>query len=163
MRRRNIDRYSADSLSHYRPTIDPLSTNHRPTIDRLSTNYRPTVDRYIDQLSTAISTAMSTDISVDITHSKQDPRIIHHHSYMSKTHSWEHNINTNQMVYLWKCKGINFNYHLIRHTNLTNRITYYGEQSAELVFPNILGNFPAFSLLFLHLLLLLHILGLFCQ
>ena len=96
MRRRNIDRYSADSLSHYRPTIDPLSTDHRPTIDRLSTDYRPTidrlstdyrptidrlstdyrptVDRYIDRLSTAISTAMSTDISVDITHSKQDPR-----------------------------------------------------------------------------------------
>ena len=73
MRRRNIDRYLADSLSHYRPTIDRLSTDHRPTIDRLSTDYRPTVDRYIDRLSTAISTAMSTDISVDITHGKQDP------------------------------------------------------------------------------------------
>ena len=69
MRRRNIDRYSADSLSHYRPTIDRLSTDYRPTVDRLSTDYRPTVDRYIDRLSTA----MSTDISVDITHSKQDP------------------------------------------------------------------------------------------
>ena len=73
MRRRNIDRYSADSLSHYRPTIDRLSTDYRPTVDRLSTDYRPTVDRYIDRVSTAISTATSTDISVDITHSKQDP------------------------------------------------------------------------------------------
>ena len=69
MRRRNIDRYSADSLSHYRPTIDRLSTDYRPTIDRLSTDCRPTINR----LSTAISTATSTDISVDITHSKQDP------------------------------------------------------------------------------------------
>ena len=57
----------------YRPTIDRLSTDHRPTIDRLSTDCRPTIDR----LSTAISTAMSTDISVDITHSKQDPYILH--------------------------------------------------------------------------------------
>ena len=69
MRRRNIDRYSADSLSHYRPTIDRPSTDYRPTIDRPSTDCRPTIDR----LSTAISTAMSTDISVDITYSKQDP------------------------------------------------------------------------------------------
>ena len=78
MRRRNIDRYSADSLSHYRPTIDRLSTDYRPTIDRPSTDYRPTIDR----LSTAISTAMSTDISVDITHRKQVPvKIrIHHHT-----------------------------------------------------------------------------------
>ena len=45
VRRRNIDRYSADSLSHYRPTIDRLSTDYRPTVDRLSTDYRPTVDR----------------------------------------------------------------------------------------------------------------------
>ena len=70
MHRRNIDRYSADSLSHYRPTIhrlstdypptiDQPSTNHRPTIDRLSTDYRPTIDRLstdyrptIDRLST---------------------------------------------------------------------------------------------------------------
>ena len=63
-----VDRYSAVSLSHYRPTIDRLSTDHRPTIDRLSTDCRPTIDR----LSTAISTAMSTYISVDITHSKQE-------------------------------------------------------------------------------------------
>ena len=41
MRRRNIDRYSADSLSH-----------DRLTIDRLSTDYRPTIDRYIDRVST---------------------------------------------------------------------------------------------------------------
>ena len=45
MRRWNIDRYSADSLSHYWPTIDRLSTDYRPTIDGLSTDYRPTVDR----------------------------------------------------------------------------------------------------------------------
>ena len=91
MSQRNIDRYSADTQSHYRPTIDRLSTDHRPTIDRLLTDYRPTidrlstdcrplyrptVDRYIDRLSTAISTAMSTDISVDITHSKQDPILL---------------------------------------------------------------------------------------
>ena len=63
-----VDQYSVDSLSHYRPTIDRLSTDHRPTIDRLSTDCRPTIDR----LSTAISTAMSTYISVDITHSKQE-------------------------------------------------------------------------------------------
>ena len=74
-----VDRYSADSLSHYRPTIDRLSTDHRPTIDRPSIDYRPTIDRLstdcrptIDRLSTAISTAMSTYISVDITHSKQE-------------------------------------------------------------------------------------------
>ena len=76
----NIDRYLADGLSHYRTTIDRLSTDYRPTIDQPSIDYRPTVDRLstdyrptIDRLSTAISTAMSTDISVDITHSKQDP------------------------------------------------------------------------------------------
>ena len=54
-----VDRYSADSLSHYRPTIDRLSTDHRPTIDRLSTDCRPTIDRLstdyrptMDRLST---------------------------------------------------------------------------------------------------------------
>ena len=36
-----VDRYSADSLSHYRPTIDRLSTDYRPTVDRLSTDCRP--------------------------------------------------------------------------------------------------------------------------
>ena len=45
MPRRNIDRYSADSLSHDRLTIDRLSTDCRPTIDcyidQVSTDYRP--------------------------------------------------------------------------------------------------------------------------
>ena len=53
MRRRNIDRYSADSLSHDRLTIDRLFTDYRSTIDR-----RP-------------SNAISTDKSVDTTYSKQ--------------------------------------------------------------------------------------------
>ena len=66
MRHRNIDRYSADSLSHVQLTIDRLSTDYRPTIDRLWTDYRPTVDR--------LSTAISTDRSVDTTYSKQDPK-----------------------------------------------------------------------------------------
>ena len=70
MRRRNIDRYSADSLSHYRPTIDRLSTDYRPTVDRLSTDYRPLYRPSVDRLSTAIS----TDRSVDTTYSKQDPK-----------------------------------------------------------------------------------------
>ena len=55
----NIDRYLADGLSHYRTTIDRLSTNYRPTIDRLSTDCRPTIDRLsteyrptVDRLST---------------------------------------------------------------------------------------------------------------
>ena len=59
MRRRNIERYSPDSLSHYRPTIDRPSTDYRPTIYRLSTYYRPTIDQLstdyrptIDRLST---------------------------------------------------------------------------------------------------------------
>ena len=65
MRRRNIDGYSADSLSRDRLTIDRLSTDYRPTIDRLSSDYRATVDR--------LSTATSTDRSVDTTYSKQDP------------------------------------------------------------------------------------------
>ena len=58
VRRRNIDRYSADSLSHDLLTIDRLSTDYRPL-------YRPSVDR--------LPTAISTAISVETTYSKQDP------------------------------------------------------------------------------------------
>ena len=46
VRRRNIDRYSADSLSHAQPTID------------------------------RVSTVISTDRSVDTTYSKHDPAIL---------------------------------------------------------------------------------------
>ena len=65
MCRRNIDQYSADSLSHYRPTIDRLLTDHRPTIDRLSIDYRPTIDR--------LSTECRLLYRPLFTHSKQDP------------------------------------------------------------------------------------------
>ena len=75
MRRRNIDRYSADSLSHDRLTIDRLSTDYRPNIDRLSTDCPPTIDCYIDRLSTycrpLYRPLYRADISVDTTYSKQ--------------------------------------------------------------------------------------------
>ena len=48
----DIDRYSADSLSNTRLTVDWLSTDYRPCLDRVSTESRPTIDRYIDRMST---------------------------------------------------------------------------------------------------------------
>ena len=96
VRLRNIDRYSADSLSLSRPTggristdsrptvdrhstacrstVHRLSTDSRSTIDRLSIDYRPTIDRLstdyrstIDRYIDRLSTDIAVDIAVDIT------------------------------------------------------------------------------------------------
>ena len=87
VRRRNIDRYSADGLSLCRPnggrhstdcdhlsidsrsTLDREAVDCRATVDRLSIDCRSTIDRYIDRVSTDIA----IDIAVDITCSKHDP------------------------------------------------------------------------------------------
>ena len=98
VRLRNIDRYSADSLSLSRPTGDRISTDTRPTIDqpsptldrlstacrppvdRLSTDYRPTIDRLsMDYRPLYRSTVdrhsgrHSGRHYIDTTYSKHDP------------------------------------------------------------------------------------------
>ena len=82
MRRRNIDRYSADGLSLWVPNVGRRSLDSRPPLDRQSADGRSTDGRLssdcrstVDQLSTAIvSTAIAVDIAVDITYSKHDPK-----------------------------------------------------------------------------------------
>ena len=92
MHLRNIDRYSADSLSLSRPTGGRISTDSRPTVDRHSTACRSTIDRLsidyrstIDRLSIDYRPLYRSTVDrysgrhsgrhyVAITYSKHDPK-----------------------------------------------------------------------------------------
>ena len=90
VRLRNIDRYSADSLSLSRPTGGRISTDSRPTVDRHSTACRSTVHRLstdsrstIDRLSIDYRPLYRSTVDrcsgrhyVAITYSKHDPRTL---------------------------------------------------------------------------------------